>query len=131
MACNNRFNVSIPEPSPINQGEQVTTKLIEFIESLKDKAPNYTSFQNNFDIPSKDTLDEIIQIIKLRDEFGFKKYGQHLMTGDKRNSINDALQEFGDLIQYLYKAKLNNEDISHIKKYIFILNIILNYDKFK
>jgi len=120
------YQVDIPEPPPINRGEQVTEKLIIYLESIKEKAPLYTISFNNIILPSKNSIDEIIQIIRLRDQYGFKKYGQHLMTGDQRDTINDALQEFGDLIQYIFKAKLNNEDLSALKNYLPILNVLIN-----
>ena len=120
------YPVNVPEPPPINQGEPVTEKLIIYLESIKEKAPSYTISFNNIILPSKNSIDEIIQIIRLRDQYGFKKYGQHLMTGDQRDTINDALQEFGDLIQYIFKAKLNNEDLSALKNYLPILNVLIN-----
>lgn len=47
------------------------------------------------------------------------------MTKDGRNSVEDAKQEFGDLMQYIFKAKLNGEDISEIKNMINILTALL------
>lgn len=41
-----------------------------------------------------------------RDKYGTELYGQSLMTGDGRDSFNDALQEAIDLPVYISKAKL-------------------------
>jgi len=57
--------------------------------------------------------ENAVKLIESRDEFGFEKYGQHLMSRDDRN---DAVQELGDLMQYVMKAKLNKRNLSEIKK---------------
>lgn len=84
--------MSIPEPPPVKKGKEVAKELIEFI--LIAKLDN-------------EQKRKIIELITERYEFGMKKYGQPLMTEDGRDDINDALQELGDLMQYIYKAKMN------------------------
>lgn len=99
-------NISVPEPLPKNKGIYVTKSLIEWIKN------------NNFDQKiSKDT----IQLLQERDNFGFEKYGQHLRSDDGRNTIEDARQEIGDLLQYVYKAKLNNENLDKIRSTFYVL----------
>lgn len=82
---------SIPEPPPKKLGESVPEQLISFLQDEK-----------------------AVQLIKERNEFGMEKYGQPLMSKDGRNTIEDARQELGDLMQYCYKARINGEDLSEI-----------------
>lgn len=88
---------SVPEPPPIDAGEAVTPMLIEWIERTAESciAP---------------LTDETISLIECRDAFGRSKYGQPLRLKDGRNTIEDARQEAGDLLQYLFKAYKNGED---------------------
>ena len=60
---------------------------------------------------SDDAKEGGVELIRKRTEFGQKKYGTVLMTGDGRDNTKDSLEELGDLLQYLYKAKLNREDV--------------------
>ncbi len=103
--------MSIPEPAPKPEGVIVTGELVSWIEKQ--------------DVTDTER-DRAIKLIKERDEYGFKKYGQHLMTKDGRNSIEDALQELGDLMHYLYKARLNGEDISEIRVLFPLLALLVD-----
>ena len=103
--------MSIPEPPPQNKGECVTDKLIEYINMM---------------CIGMDIKSETIELIQQRSEFGYKKYGQYLMTQDGRNTIEDARQELGDLLQYVFKARMNGEDISCIKRMLPVLVELLN-----
>jgi hypothetical protein len=78
---------SVPEPPPKCAGSEVTTALIDWLREIH--APSV-----------------VINLIYARHEYGVKKYGQGLMTEDGRDSFEDARQEAGDLLQYLYKAKM-------------------------
>jgi hypothetical protein len=95
---------SKPEPSPKNIGEEVTPSLINWINNISD------------DKISNIIKTNVIQLIVARDTFGLKKYGQRLKTKDGRDSQEDAMQELGDLMQYIYKAKMNGESIEKIKE---------------
>jgi hypothetical protein len=100
------FNrASKPEPPPLNKGIPVTTELLKWLE------------EGGY----KRSIDLIIE----RDTYGIKKYGQRLMTQDGRNSIEDARQELGDAMQYIYKAKLNDEDTSCLEEDYYVLGKIL------
>ena len=44
---------------------------------------------------------------------------------DKRNTVIDALQEAGDLLQYIWKAKLNSENLDQVKYVVKIIQDIL------
>lgn len=90
--------MSVPEPAPKNEGVAVTPIVIERLETFSTKS--------------------MIKLIRDRDAFGFAKYGQHLMTGDGRDSIEDAKQELGDLMQYMTKAQLNNENMEELYELI-------------
>lgn len=100
--------MSIVQPDPEPLGESVPDKLIDWICLQETKVPI-------------DSIEKSILLIKKRDEFGRQKYGQSLMTRDGRNTMVDALEELGDLLQYLFKAKLNNEDCTEIKDLMPIL----------
>jgi hypothetical protein len=45
--------------------------------------------------------DLVIEDMKSRDEFGFKKYGGHLQAFNGRSALVDAYQEALDLVVYL------------------------------
>jgi hypothetical protein len=49
----------------------------------------------------KVVLDLVIEDFKTRAEFGKKKYGTLLMTGNGRDALVDAYQEAIDLVMYL------------------------------
>lgn len=103
---------SVPEPPPINKGEPVTPHVIVWINSLT--------------VCSIEEKKEAIELIESRDKYGFDKYGQHLMTGDERNTIEDARQELGDFIQYWFKAKMNREDMEKLYPLCSILKEIIH-----
>ena len=93
---------SIPEPPPVNKGREVTPLLIDWLRGIG--ASNST-----------------ISLIEARRIYGLQKYGQGLMTEDGRNTMEDARQEVGDLLQYLFKAFLRGEqpsagDLSQMKE---------------
>lgn len=60
-------------------------------------------------------FDDAIALSRDRDEFGFGKYKQRLMTKDGRDSIEDAIDELGDFFHYAHKAKMNGEDMSRLR----------------
>lgn len=92
--------------APINRGISVPDKLVTWIKTT--------------DLP-QNTKDKAIDLVLTRDTFGCEKYGQSLMTKDGRITVQDALEELGDLLQYLYKAKLNNEDMTKVKELVPVL----------
>lgn len=94
---------SIPEPPPLRLGEPVTPPLLAWIES-RGRAEAHR-------IPPEHT-QAALELVRARDTFGRAKYGQGLLTGDGRNTVEDARQELGDFLQYLYKAHLNGEDLT-------------------
>jgi hypothetical protein len=81
-----------PQPSPVPQGIPVTDHLIRWILS------------QDLDIS---VMNDVIALVQERSNFGYKKYGQRLMSQDGRDDVIDAMQEVGDLLQYAYKAKIN------------------------
>ena len=100
-----------PEPPPERSGVAVTPSLIEWIGSNKIMTPKIKELG--------------IQLITNRYEFGMEKYGQPLMTEDGRDTEEDALQELGDLIQYLFKAKLCGDKVEKVKDLIPLLLVLL------
>lgn len=88
--------IAAPEPPPRAEGEPIPELLVEWLE---EKVENPGT---------------IVEDIRARAEFGFKKYGQYLMSDDGRDTINDARQEAIDLLKYMYKAKLRGEDLKNL-----------------
>lgn len=82
--------MNTPLPPPQNYGIPVTPALLEWID--------------NSDLEFKSYIKDIIEN---RANYGMKKYGQSLMTGDGRDDVLDAMQEAGDLIQYVMKGIMN------------------------
>ncbi len=78
---------SIPEPPPKNAGLPVTPHLLNRL--LEANVSPYIS-----------------ELVMARHEYGLQKYGQGLMTDDGRDTMEDARQEAGDLLQYVYKGYL-------------------------
>lgn len=100
---------SVPEPAPKASGHVVPDTLIHVIEKLRDTRciePNVG--------------DALVHLIRERDAFGRAKYGQPLMSNDGRNGIEDARQELGDLLQYIMKCRLADDDMTDF------LNILEN-----
>lgn len=81
---------SVPEPPPRPDGVVVPDALIGYLETLPE-------------------TDSLVALVHARDAFGRQKYGQPLMSNDGRNGIEDARQELGDLLQYVFKCKLAGE----------------------
>ena len=107
--------MSQPEPPPLNKGQNVPSQLIKWLK------------QESFF--RRQTRAKAIKLIEERDAFGFKKYSQHLMTEDGRNSIEDARQELGDLLQYLFKAHLNGEDNEPVRSLLPVLYRLCHISK--
>lgn len=104
---------SIPEPLPQKGGLEVTPSLLEWLQINK---------------ASNDTL----ALIQARHQYGLEKYGQCLMTEDGRNTMEDARQEAGDLLQYLYKALLreewpSTEEHAQLKEVLLYCQVILEF----
>ena len=70
--------------------------------------------------------EEACELSKIRDSFGQSKYGQPLMSEDGRDTIQDVIEEIGDMLHYLYKAKMNGENIDKIRPYIPTINDLVN-----
>jgi hypothetical protein len=99
--------VGVPLPHPENKGKNVSESLIKHLKTIKNS-------------------EFVIKLVEKRVEYGLQKYGQPLMTDDKRDTILDALQEAGDLIQYIWKAKMKKEDLTEIINVVNILNSLLH-----
>lgn len=106
---------SIPEPPPKDCGEEITPILLNWFKDIDLGPMQYTDNISNEDIKL------VTELIESRDTYGFNKYGQHLKTRDGRDSQEDAIQELGDLLQYILKAKLNGENIDKISRLLPIL----------
>lgn len=54
--------------------------------------------------------DQVVEDMKKRDEFGWKKYGKHLKPNDGRDTLQDAYEESLDLCVYLKKAIIERNE---------------------
>lgn len=102
---------SKPEPAPICRGENVNESLIKWIQ---DRYMYLLPLRKN-----------IVGLLKERNAFGVQKYGQPLMSQDGRDDIEDARQEIGDFIQYLWKARMNGKNLSVFKDFVQVINGIM------
>ena len=50
--------------------------------------------------------DRVVQVIRQRERKGQETYGQPLLAGDGRDTLQDAIEEAADLLQYLVKLKV-------------------------
>ena len=86
-----RLQVSQPEPPPTGNGELVTPPLLAAIKDHPD----------------------LHALVVARDVFGRSKYGTGLRCHNGRDPLEDARQELGDLLQYLWQALMEGRDISN------------------
>ena len=97
------------QPPPLNKGENVPEAFRKW--SLEHGHP------------------EAHALSEKRDAFGQSKYGQPLMTKDGRDTVQDIEEEIGDMFHYLYKAKMNGENVDKLKKYVpVILDLFAEFD---
>lgn len=85
-----RLRASQPEPPPTGNGELVTPPLVEALEGHPD----------------------LQALVNERDAFGRSKYGTGLRCHNGRDPLEDARQELGDLLQYLWQAMMEGRDIT-------------------
>jgi hypothetical protein len=83
---------SVPEPPPKHGGIEVTPMLLKWLEEIG-------------------ADPTVAQLVKSRHILGLQKYGQGLMSDDGRDTYEDARQEAGDLLQYLYKALIQKKSL--------------------
>ena len=103
------LQVSPPAPLPI--GVPIYPIVLQYLDKI------------NLDKHTKDITRKLLQD---RYQFGMSKYGQPLMSEDRRNDVEDCLQELGDAIQYVVKAKHNKKDLTLIKLVLTALQQITN-----
>ena len=60
--------------------------------------------------------DMVIDIIRQREKIGIATYHRPLLAGDGRNTLQDAIEEAADLLQYLVKLKVERENQDASKK---------------
>ena len=93
---------SVPEPAPVKEGVLVTPLLLDNLRTLQQCA------QHNGETQDMYHFQELAELVEARDAFGRAKYGQGLMSRDGRNGREDAMQELGDLLQYVKKITLSD-----------------------
>lgn len=102
--------VSKPEPPPVPNGEAVTPALLADLAYWRDCASIELGYEEG------NRYEELMELVSARDAFGREKYGQPLMSQDGRSGKEDALQELGDLLQYVKKLTMANELSEHGRK---------------
>lgn len=83
------MNARTPEPPPSGDGELVSMSLLVALECHP----------------------ELHQLVLERDAFGRSKYGTGLRCCNGRDALNDARQEIGDCLQYLWQARMEGKEI--------------------
>lgn len=101
-----RKRPSTPEPPPKPEGELVTPPLIAWLEARGHAAA--------------------AQLVRERDAYGRTKYGQGLMTGDGRDTIEDLRQELGDAMQYAWKARMQGLKLTSVDNLVGVLRSIVS-----
>ena len=113
---------SVPEPPPVPKGEIVPDKLIKILSQMSE-------YSANPEVKAK--LAELSDLIEERNNFVIEKYGQPLYSEDGRNSIEDARQELGDLLQYVCKIKMQkHKDPEEIQEFLKLVKtglVVINY----
>lgn len=107
---------SIPEPPPVPRGIIVPDALLGFLDNaqlVEKLSPEVSA-----------TLTKLSNLVKERNAFGIAKYGQPLYSEDGRNGIEDARQELGDLLQYVFKVSLQQERRYTVDEKRDLLNMI-------
>lgn len=89
-----------PEPDPVARGVIIPDRLVDYINASQ-----------MLSLSAKQPLTKLVQE---RDAFGRAKYGQPLYSEDGRNGVEDARQELGDLMQYLFKCKIAGVDTTEV-----------------
>ncbi|NDJ14089.1 MAG: hypothetical protein EBY17_23330 [Acidobacteriia bacterium] len=102
---------STPEKAPVKLGEPVTPALIVWLRGQG--------------LPNSELLP-IIAGIEERSAAGLEKYDQVLMSGDGRDSVNDARQELLDFLQYAQAAKMKNRSLAPLES---LVNLVLSITK--
>jgi hypothetical protein len=105
-----------PQPPPVPKGDPVTPLLVDWL---------IHSFAGTL---SAEQIVDINEKLIERYHFGLQKYGQPLMTKDGRDEVVDAREEALDMLQYVYKAKLNGryeEARKELVPYVVILAKLL------
>lgn len=98
-----------PQPAPQKGGVEVYSLLEQYLKG--------TDGEDNLYLWKK--LEE-------RYNFGKAKYGQGLMTGDKRDGPRDLEEEMLDGIYYLVKCLHNKDNIDNAKMMIQVLSDIID-----
>ena len=89
-----REAVTTPQPAPVAQGEPATPALLAWVEARGED------------------VAEISAIIRARDEFGRRKYGQPLYSHDGRDVSADFGQELADALQYGMAARMRGVSLA-------------------
>lgn len=104
------------EPDPIHNDKPETWE-----EVIKDYSNMNGWYPNN---KEKEIKDEIISLMKSRNEFGRNKYGTALQPFNGRDNIVDAIQELFDAVVYLKNEFLETNHPATQKVYEGALTLL-------
>lgn len=103
------MSASKPEPPPIK-----TKKSRPFIQ-------NYVEYLRSSQNPVSVQLAELVEE---RRAFGVEKYKTELHTFNGRDCIEDARQEFGDLVVYLWQGQEEGREEEVAEFIKFVLEVL-------
>lgn len=117
---------SVPEPPPKGGEVSVTQTLLALLKHPS--AVGDLSYMLPGEEPSKirSMLEEATQLIGERRAYGMDKYGTELKTKNGRNACEDARQELGDAMQYVFQAKLEGLDVAPLRNLYDVLGMLLD-----
>ena len=109
------ISTSVPNVNVVmtSMGYILTYQVLEKGEKIMPmiaKQPDYDKvgevYEGNNNDNDESLNDEIIEMVIKRLNHGAEKYGEHIMVSDKRNFIEEALEEALDMIVYLTASLL-------------------------
>lgn len=103
-----KHSASIPEPPPKPGIMDVVPEVHKFIDK------NFSGQEKTF----------FTNLINDRKKYGEEKYGSKLQTFNSRSMKNDAVQELGDFIQYIYGMILEEDTSEDAGKLIRYASIV-------
>ncbi len=96
---------SRPEPPPVPCGEEVAPVLLEWLGSSH-------------------RTSHVVRLVRQRDAYGRKKYGQGLCTHDGRDGVEDLHQGLGDALLYACKVVLADGRDHELRAVAGVLNVL-------
>lgn len=104
------------EPEPIRNDNP---------ETWEEVIQDYEKMDNWYPEGSRDEIkNEIIELMRKRNEFGRTKYGTPLQPYNGRDNLVDAVQELFDAVVYLKNEYIETKDLATQKIYEGALSLL-------